>query len=487
MSTEALEGASLPEGIDVDETSAYFGITQSSDIVHQLMEMDVSNALTNFFASVSDIVLLPGDFDFIAASERMNCEGGEIYYLVSGHLGLMSFPDPLLEYLGLADSSGQESSSSKPDLPESDYDSLKRLADPMKIIKILAIAQETGGANEVLKYYFTLKSLFENPASNIQKIIDIADQLDASLDVIGHALPIPDLAESDLSLPSPSNPIKSKSQQKVEPQVSNVISPVEQNNTELNESVPLPSFSKPAKVEVIPKAVIEETVTEKKAAKVTQAAFDGAFDISLNPEPEPEPKLEPEPEPEPELEPESEPEPEPEPEPEIFVSAAEHFVEADTNNDGVLSVEELSQATGLSIEETEELHSEADTDKDGTVSLSEFISSPVAEKVASLPRPVSPVRRPVNKREAQVAPEPKPVQPQQSQPINRAPQINQQPVYPTPMNQPQPAQRPQPINQNNWNQPAQPTIRSGVLCRGCGIGLDPYWRYCPVCGGQNLG
>ena len=98
-------------------------------------------------ASVSDIVLLPGDFDFIAASERMNCEGGEIYYLVSGHLGLMSFPDPLLEYLGLADSSGQESSSSKPDLPESDYDSLKRLADPMKIIKILAIAQETGGAN----------------------------------------------------------------------------------------------------------------------------------------------------------------------------------------------------------------------------------------------------------------------------------------------------------------------------------------------------
>ena len=76
---------------------------------------------------------------------------------------------------------------------------------------------------------------------------------------------------------------------------------------------------------------------------------------------------------------------------------------------------------------------------------------------------------------------------QQSQPINRAPQLNQEPVYPRPMNQNQPVQRPQPINQNNWNQPVQPTIRSGVLCRGCGIGLDPYWRYCPVCGGQNLG
>ena len=75
MSTEILEGASLPDGIEVDETSAYFGITKSSDIVHQLMEMDLSNALSKFFATVSDIVLLPGDFDFEAASERMNCEG----------------------------------------------------------------------------------------------------------------------------------------------------------------------------------------------------------------------------------------------------------------------------------------------------------------------------------------------------------------------------------------------------------------------------
>jgi RNA polymerase subunit RPABC4/transcription elongation factor Spt4 len=25
------------------------------------------------------------------------------------------------------------------------------------------------------------------------------------------------------------------------------------------------------------------------------------------------------------------------------------------------------------------------------------------------------------------------------------------------------------------------------MCRSCGIGIDPYWRFCPVCGGQNLG
>tara|TARA_B100001564_G_C20527307_1_gene617999 strand:+ start:192 stop:380 length:189 start_codon:yes stop_codon:yes gene_type:complete len=55
---------------------------------------------------------------------------------------------------------------------------------------------------------------------------------------------------------------------------------------------------------------------------------------------------------------------------------------------------------------------------------------------------------------------------------------------------PQPISRPQPINQmpqQQFVQQIQPTIRSGVTCRGCGIGIDPFWRFCPICGGQNLG
>jgi rRNA maturation endonuclease Nob1 len=32
----------------------------------------------------------------------------------------------------------------------------------------------------------------------------------------------------------------------------------------------------------------------------------------------------------------------------------------------------------------------------------------------------------------------------------------------------------------------QPTIRSGIHCRGCGIGLDPNWRFCPICGNMNM-
>ena len=149
-----------------------------------------------------------------------------------------------------------------------------------------------------------------------------------------------------------------------------------------------------------------------------------------------------------------------------------------------------SCTTGLSIEETQELHSQADVDNDGSLSLSEVIASPAAEKLSALPRPVSPVRRPVNRRE--------PVQPKEvinqqpiAQPTQQSQPVQQHPQYPQPVPQPapqvQPMQRPQQINQQPWSQPVQPTIRSGVLCRGCGIGLDPYWRHCPVCGGQNLG
>jgi rRNA maturation endonuclease Nob1 len=31
----------------------------------------------------------------------------------------------------------------------------------------------------------------------------------------------------------------------------------------------------------------------------------------------------------------------------------------------------------------------------------------------------------------------------------------------------------------------QPTINSGLSCRGCRIGVDLNWRFCPICGTQN--
>ena len=65
-----------------------------------------------------------------------------------------------------------------------------------------------------------------------------------------------------------------------------------------------------------------------------------------------------------------------------------------------------------------------------------------------------------------------PVQPVQQQPIQQQP-MRQQPMQQQPMQPQQPGMN------------IQPTIRSGIHCRGCGIGLDPFWRFCPICGNMN--
>ncbi|DAC57724.1 MAG TPA: hypothetical protein D7I03_06965 [Candidatus Poseidoniales archaeon] len=495
MTEQVIEGASLPEGIEVDETSAYFGITKSSDIVHQLMSMDRNQSIVEFFGMVSDIVLKPGDFDFEEASKILNCEGGEIYFLVSGHLGLMSFSDPILHYLGLPNSLGEDSPNGKPTIGDTQFESIKRLADPMNILKVLAIAQTTGGSDEVMKYYLTMSKILQDVNTNSTLLAEIAEEFDASLDVIGHAIPISNLANStidtsDISTTSSLKPEPTKIESEPKPVENVPISTVKSADsiakTEQTVSVPLPGKSTPIKeepVEEIQKAVVEAKITDRKAAKVTDNAFEGAFGMAQSgledvvetvektetneADVVAEESIEEQTEKISNLQEENTTE-------EPFVSAAEMFIQSDKDDDGTLSVEELADATGLSIEESKELHKEADKDDDGKMSLSEFVASPVVEKVAAnLPRPVAPVRKPVNRAE------PKPNQQQNTPPQNLAPQpvVSSQPINQAPPQMPQ-----QPM----WNQPVQPTIRSGVNCRGCGIGIDPFWRFCPVCGSQNL-
>ena len=502
MAEPVLEGASLPDGIEVDEAAAYFGVTESSDIVHTLMSMERNQSISQFFSMVSDIILKPGEFDFEEASKELDCEGGEIYYLVSGHLGLMSFSDPILHYLGLPNSLGEDSPNGKPNIDKTQFDSLKRISDPMNVMKVLAIANNTGGSQEVMKYYLTMSDLMLNVESNVVTLTNIAEEFEASLDVIGHTLPISVLANSSIDLSKAINTSKldvKKEEPKVIQQVEQPIelpeeekAPVVKENKPIS-SVPLPGQSKPtAIVEEKVEVIVETELTDRKAAKATENAFEGAFGIATEtPQHEHPAQAE-----DVEVEVITEAMPkemivdEQESE-EPFVSAAEMFIQSDTDGDGSLSVEELSQATGLSIEEAEDIHESADLDDDGSMSLSEFVASPVVEKVASnLPKPVAPVRRPVSLRDQPNTQQSRatinPPQPQQSfpqQPINM-------PIPPQNVN-PQPINRPQPINQQpplqQWNQPVQPTIRSGVMCRSCGIGIDPYWRFCPVCGGQNLG
>ena len=517
MADKELEGASLPTGIEVDDAAAYFGVIESSDMVHTLMAMEQEKAMEQFFSILSDVVLLPGDFDFEAASERIQCEGGEIYYLVAGHLGLMSLPDPLSQYLGLPDSSG-DSSGQSPSLSEEEQSKLATLADPMRILKLLAIASTTGSEGEVTRYLNTLKQLFADPASHTATLLAVADELDASLDVAGHALPVPSLASGKAA----AAPIASAPVSLPKP-VPSVPEPVEEvplpPAPQVEKEVGLPDLPLPSEVSgavelpsVEPVAVAEpvlDTNNERMVARAEEDAFSGAFDLGLGkeeqevtvpiPAPEPveetiqEPVLEPAPVPVEEvLEPAEE---------EEFVSAAEHFLAADTDGSRELSVEELAVATGTSLEEAKELHEQADTDGDGTVSLSEFISSPAAEKTQSLPRPVAPVRKPLAQQPQPVQQQPVQQPPQQQQEWNQQPAQQQQQGW----NQ-QPAQQQQqgwnqqppqqqqgwnqqpPQQQQGWNQPQQqiqPTIRSGIHCRGCGIGLDPYWRFCPICGTQS--
>ena len=497
MSDGVPDGASLPEGIEVDDAAAYFGVTDSSDVLQQMMSMDSKQALSKALEHLADIILRPGEFDFEAASERLQCEGGEIYFLIFGHLNLMALPDPLLQFAGQDDSTGL-ANTAHPLATADVVQALTPLFDPMQFLKILAIAYATGGTNEVERYLQSIESIMASPSDNVEKMQTMAEELNNSLDLAGHALPMPLFASEqaqpaeiemgaviERKEPEPAPVIETP-----EPEPEPVVETPEPETVSVplpTDSVPLPSDSVPLpSADSVPLPTQEEPVEEagfKNEVEVdyaAQDAFAGAFGSQLVPEPEvvPEPVEEVPSEPEPvEAPPEevvSEPEPVVEQEPEEeWVSDAERFIAADVDDSGSLSVEELAVAANVTMQEAEELHSAADTDGDGEVSLSEFVSSEAAQKMSSLPRPVAPVRKPIQSQQ-------QPVRQQPTSPGVAAPQMGWQ----QPLPQQQPMQQPMMPQQPTMN--IQPTIRSGIHCRGCGIGLDPNWRFCPVCGNMNI-
>ncbi|MFL2950895.1 MAG: hypothetical protein ACJZ56_09720 [Candidatus Thalassarchaeaceae archaeon] len=496
MSEGVPEGASLPDGIEVDDAAAYFGVVDSSDVLQQMMLMDSKQALSKALEHLADIILQPGEFDFEAASERLQCEGGEIYFLIFGHLNLMALPDPMLQFAGQPDSTGS-ANSAHPLATEEVVQALTPLFDPMQFLKILAIAYATGGNSEVERYLQSIENIMASPSENVASMQTMAEELNSSLDVAGHALPMALFASDQAQpaeiemgavierkapepKPAPATPVAAEPEPSVsEPQVESVPLPTE--------SVPLPTESVPLPaVDSVPLPAQEEAIEEvefKNEIEVdyaAQDAFAGAFGSQMVPELEASPEI---------IEEVSETIPEPapvvdEPAEEEWVSDAERFIAADVDDSGSLSVEELAVAANVTLEEAETLHSAADSDGDGEVSLSEFVSSEAAQKMSSLPRPVAPVRKPIQSQQPQ-----QPEQPPRQQPTSpgvAAPQMGWQ--QPPPQQQiPQqqiPQQQPMMPQQPNMN--IQPTIRSGIHCRGCGIGLDPNWRYCPVCGNMNM-
>ncbi|MEC7260792.1 MAG: hypothetical protein VXV71_00030 [Candidatus Thermoplasmatota archaeon] len=503
MSEGVPEGASLPDGIEVDDAAAYFGVVDSSDALQQMMSMDSKQALSKALEHLADIILRPGEFDFEAASERLQCEGGEIYFLIFGHLNLMALPDPLLQFAGQPDSTGA-ANTAHPLATVDVVQALKPLFDPMQFLKILAIAHATGGTTEVERYLQSIESIMAAPSGNVEKMQTMAEELKSSLDVAGHALPM-SLFASDQAQPAEiemgtiierREPAPAPAPAELEPEVISEPEPTPEvvaSQPEV-ESVPLPTESVPLpSVDSVPLPSQDEPVEEtgfKNEVEVDHAAqdaFAGAFGSQLVPEPEvvPEPVEEVVSEPVEPVEPVvSEPEPVVEEQPEEeWVSDAERFIAADVDDSGSLSVEELAVAANVTIEEAEELHTAADTDGDGEVSLSEFVSSEAAQKMSSLPRPVAPVRRPIQSQQPSQQQQ-QPVRQQPTSPGVAAPQMGWQQPLPQQQPMPQPMQQPMMPQQPTMN--IQPTIRSGIHCRGCGIGLDPNWRFCPICGNMNM-
>ena len=158
-----------------------------------MLAMSREDAFVAFFRQLSDLVLQPGDFDFMEAGARMLCEGGELYYLVAGHLGLMSMADPLRSFLGHDDSEGNAGEGGVT-VTGAQRDALERLSDPMRLMRLFAVANETGGEDEVRGYLRGMEGHLSAVASNESTLVQVALDLDASLDVAGQILPVAALA-----------------------------------------------------------------------------------------------------------------------------------------------------------------------------------------------------------------------------------------------------------------------------------------------------
>ena len=102
MSEADIEGASLPsDGIDVDETSAYFGVTKTSELIMRLNTTDRLNGLGEFLTLTSDLLLtdsfdfdgyVPGSMDvvYIDAAVNSGNSGGPLINAAGAVIGIIS-------------------------------------------------------------------------------------------------------------------------------------------------------------------------------------------------------------------------------------------------------------------------------------------------------------------------------------------------------------------------------------------------------------
>ena len=188
MTEEDIEGASLPsDGIDVDETSAYFGVTKTSELIMRLNTTDRLNGLGEFLTLTSDL-LLTDSFDFDVVSERLACESGEIYYLLSGPFEIFTMTDGLRLYLGQEDSEGNQGSD--PNIPEEEKNAINAFNDPFRLLKMFAVGHTIGGIKELDLYLAAFDEMVRNPDANRVRLIALHHQLDQVLNKAKNTLEV---------------------------------------------------------------------------------------------------------------------------------------------------------------------------------------------------------------------------------------------------------------------------------------------------------
>tara|TARA_Y100001980_G_C14556778_1_gene350231 strand:- start:2777 stop:3967 length:1191 start_codon:yes stop_codon:yes gene_type:complete len=193
MSDYVPEGALMPNGIEVDETAAYFGITESSQILLDLEESDRLSSLAIVLNKISDL-LLTDTFDLDSGSNRLKVESGEIYYILTGPLQLIELTENLQTFLGL----NPEKNSQKPNISISEFSALETLLDPINILRIYAIGDVTGGNEELAKYVFSFDEMIKKPDENWKKLVQIEREMTQTL-----------TETKDMKMPNPISVLKS--------------------------------------------------------------------------------------------------------------------------------------------------------------------------------------------------------------------------------------------------------------------------------------
>ena len=436
-------GASLPEGIEVDEAAAYFGITESSDVIVRLSQSDRLNGLGEFLALTVDLVL-KDEFDFQSAAIRVGCEDGEIYYLLSGPFGLLTMTDPLRRYLGQEDSEGE--AGPHPGIPEPEIAALDQLNDIMVLMRMVAIAHLVGGLRLLDHTLVTFEEWMLGPAAHKQQLLALSAELDNALNEAKagsisplNSLGVPSAAPAPAPEPTAAAPAPAPAPQ---PEVTYITgNPAEAaafNAIDANNDGVI-SQGEFTTALAGGSAATTPAPTPQPAPTPVHAPIQPAVQPQPAPAPAPapapvQPVAPPQPAPvvsAPPPQPVSSPTPAPAPAPAAAPAPAPAPTPAPTSPKPV-----------------------------GEQASEETVAQPdpeTAQAPAPLPQPVAPARAPV----ASAQPAPAPTAPKPESAQDRVADLVSRPGAPA--------------------QGVHHHIQSGRFCGSCGIGVEQQWRHCPVC------